>query len=382
MAPEVVSEERYGPSCDIWSLGICVIEMLEGSPPRIELPPMVVLRLVVQKGSAKCVHFLSTCLSKDPTRRANAEELLEHAFVSGASDKSILRERIEEVQKIKEQEKNQVKNPEEDLEKNQGHCNDEKDKEKKRKPQIDPMKSMLITTCDQNVFADFSTMITKEEEEEEFNTVVSRDSDGNKSSSDIEMALKSVQNNDESKTKNAEDFKDAQRKLEEMDELMKRQAMEIEMLKEKIKKDKKTKAKPSKLQSFHNPINVKELPQSENEWKTIENQFDKLLKQIKFDVYQVKKMKAKKGKISLKYDDLESNLFLTINGQDTLLDPESVIAEVAKLSSEKRMRVKIIMTEKIVVLEFESEDEKLQFVANLRSILRIWRMFIAKEELL
>ena len=37
MAPELLKKKKYNNLVDIWGLGICIIEMAEGSPPWTEL---------------------------------------------------------------------------------------------------------------------------------------------------------------------------------------------------------------------------------------------------------------------------------------------------------------------------------------------------------
>jgi len=40
MAPEIIVDNTYDSKCDVWSIGICGIEMGQGQPPFADLTPM------------------------------------------------------------------------------------------------------------------------------------------------------------------------------------------------------------------------------------------------------------------------------------------------------------------------------------------------------
>ena len=100
MAPEVVKQQPYGPKADIWSLGIMIMEMIDGEPPYLDEEPLKALYLIATSGSPKLqnaddcspalLDFLSKCLSVDIGERWSAEQLLEHEFIKDAPGIEIL----------------------------------------------------------------------------------------------------------------------------------------------------------------------------------------------------------------------------------------------------------------------------------------------------
>ncbi|CAB1340007.1 unnamed protein product [Coregonus sp. 'balchen'] len=91
MAPEVISRLPYGTEVDIWSLGIMVIEMIDGEPPYFNEPPLQAMRRIrdnlpprlkeSHKVSSVLRAFLDLMLVREPSQRATAQELLQHPFL-------------------------------------------------------------------------------------------------------------------------------------------------------------------------------------------------------------------------------------------------------------------------------------------------------------
>lgn len=107
MAPEVIACETskdvpYDCSCDIWSLGITLLELAQMNPPYHDMHPMRVLFKIPKADpptldqpelwSPEFVSFIAECCNKDPSKRPSARTLLEHPFVKNQTDLKLMRD--------------------------------------------------------------------------------------------------------------------------------------------------------------------------------------------------------------------------------------------------------------------------------------------------
>jgi len=115
MAPEVISSDiAYDTKCDIWSLGIMAMEMIEGEPPYMDESSIKALFLIVSKGrppfknpetmSQALQDFIDQCTKMSPEQRPTSAQLLKHSFMSVAGKPqdlhNIVKKAKEEAEKV------------------------------------------------------------------------------------------------------------------------------------------------------------------------------------------------------------------------------------------------------------------------------------------
>jgi serine/threonine protein kinase len=86
MAPEVIAQREYDGKADIWSLGIMLVEVVEGRPPYADAEPHFAMQMIIERGTPvlreaerltrELKNFMAMCLTVDTRSRASAEELI------------------------------------------------------------------------------------------------------------------------------------------------------------------------------------------------------------------------------------------------------------------------------------------------------------------
>lgn len=116
-APEVITGDLYDTKVDIWSLGIMAMEMAEGEPPYMDLPPLTALRLIVVDGipplpsakwSPEMRDFVNQCLMIKVTQRGSASNLLRHDFLRKACHKEEIGRVVKKVRNLKKKEEGDI----------------------------------------------------------------------------------------------------------------------------------------------------------------------------------------------------------------------------------------------------------------------------------
>ncbi|KAJ1395017.1 Serine/threonine-protein kinase, active site [Sesbania bispinosa] len=99
MAPELVREQPYNHTVDLWSLGVILYELFVGQPPFYTNSVYALIRHIVKdpvkypdRMSLNFKSFLKGLLNKAPESRLTWPALLEHPFVKETSDEFVARE--------------------------------------------------------------------------------------------------------------------------------------------------------------------------------------------------------------------------------------------------------------------------------------------------
>ncbi|BDA40985.1 probable serine/threonine-protein kinase 36 [Coccomyxa sp. Obi] len=99
MAPELVQEQPYNHTADLWSLGVILYELFVGQPPFYTTSIYSLIHQIVQDSvkyppemSREFRHFLKGLLNKYPAKRLTWPALLDHPFVAETVEERQARE--------------------------------------------------------------------------------------------------------------------------------------------------------------------------------------------------------------------------------------------------------------------------------------------------
>ena len=112
MAPEVLTKKTYRCNADVWSLGMTVVQMVNGLTPYESVSEHEVRKFIISNQRPHIHYdmpldmtdFLNQCLEWDPASRTSASNLLEHEFLHTKATPKALGELVQEAQKCKDEE--------------------------------------------------------------------------------------------------------------------------------------------------------------------------------------------------------------------------------------------------------------------------------------
>ena len=108
MAPERIQGQPYSVTCDVWSLGLTILEVAQGHFPfgsdkiTANIAPIELLMLILTfepqlrdeedlgiRWSSSFKNFIAYCLKKDPMERPSPRQMIRHPWIQGQMKKRV-----------------------------------------------------------------------------------------------------------------------------------------------------------------------------------------------------------------------------------------------------------------------------------------------------
>ena len=112
MSPEIIKGHFFGTKSDVWSLGIILLELIEGEPVYFEEPPLRALFKISRDGvpplkqpekwSYRLKDFYHSSTVFDQDKRFSTSQLISHPFLKKCCTKEEFSDFVKQVQLLKE----------------------------------------------------------------------------------------------------------------------------------------------------------------------------------------------------------------------------------------------------------------------------------------